>query len=231
MSKPRTRRSPSPSAVVDAPTVPRKAPYIWVTWLVRLLSGENHCSWAAWFKAHYTFQKVPSNFDSAAWSAAHNDLLQQRVATLTADGWRCYVENQNKFTIEGEVATLAGKIDILAVRGDAGLIVDCKTGQRKDADYQQMLVYLMVAPLGLAHAKGLTLSGEVQYRDGVVPVRTEELTAAVRDRIVGAIRMAGEATAPARVPSWGECRFCDVSSADCPERLERTQTSSAGGMF
>ena len=28
-------------------------PYIWVTWLPRLLSGEGSCEWAAWFKAQH----------------------------------------------------------------------------------------------------------------------------------------------------------------------------------
>ena len=31
----------------------RKFPYIWTTWLPRLLTGENSCEWAAWFKAHH----------------------------------------------------------------------------------------------------------------------------------------------------------------------------------
>ena len=31
----------------------REHPYIWATWLPRLLIGENSCEWAVWFKAHY----------------------------------------------------------------------------------------------------------------------------------------------------------------------------------
>ena len=27
----------------------RDEPYIWVTWLTRLLVGENSCEWAVWF--------------------------------------------------------------------------------------------------------------------------------------------------------------------------------------
>ena len=26
-------------------------PYIWVTWLTKLLSDENSCEWAAWFRS------------------------------------------------------------------------------------------------------------------------------------------------------------------------------------
>ena len=229
MAKKRTAAQKAPA--VDSPTVPRQSAYIWVSWLTKLLSGEDQCWWAAWFKAHYKFQKVKRDFDSAAWSAAHNDMLQKRVGALTADGAMCYLEDQNSFASEGEIATVAGKLDILAVRPPMGTIIDCKTGKRKDADYQQVLVYLMMAPLGLAHAKPLTLTGEVQYGDGVVAVRQEDLTPAVKERIVSAIRKVGGSEAPARVPSWGECRFCDISKADCPERLEKTERASARGMF
>ena len=31
--------------------VPREFPYIWTTWLPRLLTDENSCEWAVWFKA------------------------------------------------------------------------------------------------------------------------------------------------------------------------------------
>ena len=28
-------------------------PYIWATTLAKLLTGENSCEWAGWFKAHH----------------------------------------------------------------------------------------------------------------------------------------------------------------------------------
>ena len=31
----------------------KDGPYIWVTWLTRLLVGENSCEWAAWFRAQH----------------------------------------------------------------------------------------------------------------------------------------------------------------------------------
>ena len=31
----------------------RDFPYIWATLLPRLLTGENACEWAGWFKAHH----------------------------------------------------------------------------------------------------------------------------------------------------------------------------------
>ena len=54
---------PSPEANV---AVPREAPYISATWLPRLLTGENSCEWAVWFKAHYHgWTRTPTEFDHA----------------------------------------------------------------------------------------------------------------------------------------------------------------------
>ena len=34
-------------------------PYVWVTWLPRLLSGENTCEWANWFKTQHGHRRFP----------------------------------------------------------------------------------------------------------------------------------------------------------------------------
>ena len=31
----------------------REHPYIWATWLPRLLAGESNCEWVIWFTPHY----------------------------------------------------------------------------------------------------------------------------------------------------------------------------------
>lgn len=37
----------------------RNSPYVWVTWLTKILAGEQSCEWASWFKAHYQdFEKL-----------------------------------------------------------------------------------------------------------------------------------------------------------------------------
>ena len=45
----------------------REHPFIWATWLPRLLTGENSCAWATWFKTHFhNWTRQPSNFDLAS---------------------------------------------------------------------------------------------------------------------------------------------------------------------
>ncbi len=43
-------------------------PYVWVTWLLKLLAGESSCEWASWFKAQHegwSWSRMPSDFDQA----------------------------------------------------------------------------------------------------------------------------------------------------------------------
>ena len=44
----------------------RAFPYIWTTWLTKLLTGETSCEWAACFRApHQGYAKQPSDFNLA----------------------------------------------------------------------------------------------------------------------------------------------------------------------
>ena len=38
----------------------RDHPYIWTTWLPKLLTGESLCEWSVWFKAHYKAWSKPA---------------------------------------------------------------------------------------------------------------------------------------------------------------------------
>ena len=40
------------------------------------------------------------------------------------------------------------------------------------------------------------------------------------ERLVSLIRRLAAETRPRRVPSTGECTFCDITRADCPEQVE-----------
>ena len=54
----------------------RGNPYIWVSWLTKLLSGESQCVWSAWFRANHTYTKAPSDFDAGAWQIDHAAMLR-----------------------------------------------------------------------------------------------------------------------------------------------------------
>ena len=73
-------------------------PYIWVTWLPRLLSGESSCEWAAWFKAQHegsSWARVPADFDQAGWLMDHTALLNEQREVWEKQGCSVLTEAQN----------------------------------------------------------------------------------------------------------------------------------------
>lgn len=212
---------------------PRAMPYIWVTWLTGFLAGDQHCAWATWFKAHHSkYDKLPSSADLTRWKAQHNAMVEQTVEDLRAEGQTVFVENQNKFNLRGEVATLGGKPDAVALQGsDQATVIDCKTGQRRDSDYWQVLIYMLALPLTHLAVEGRTLRGEVRYRDGHSPllIPPTALNDESQQSIVAAIKRAAADEEPPRVPSPSECERCDIGN--CPDRVGQKPDTSANGLF
>ena len=204
--------------------VPREAPYIWATWLPRLLAGEHSCEWAVWFKAHYQdWTKVPSDFNQAPWMLNHTTLLNKRRTNWEVGGYSVEVEGQNSFQLRGKAATLAGRPDLIARREDgdeAVIIIDAKTSHESASHVVQVMIYLYAVSRALERYQNLKLRGQVPYRDHKTRIPAE----AVGDQFVqnlGALIRSLSAERPAtRVPSAQECRFCDITAADCPDRMD-----------
>ena len=197
--------------------------------LATTLSGENSCEWAIWFKAHpQSWERVPSDFDQAKWMLDHTALLNERIANWTVGGHDVDIEVQNRFELHSRTATLAGRPDIIARREDEAVIVDAKTGQESASHTVQVMIYLYAIPKALERFRNAKLSGQVTYRDHTVRIPPD----AVDERFVqnlGALIRRLSADEPARrVPSRQECRFCEISAADCPVRIEETSQPEAG---
>ena len=190
------------------PAIRRDFPYIWATWLPRLLTGENSCEWGIWFKAHYQdWDRQPSDFNQAQWMLSHTALLNERRANWTVGGYEVEVEGQNSFQLCGRSATLSGKPDLIAYREDDVVIVDAKTGQESPSHAVQVMIYLYAIPKALERFRNAKLSCQVTYRDHTVRIPPD----AVDERLVqnlGALIRRLSADEPARrVPSRQECRF------------------------
>ena len=61
-------------------------------------------------------------------------------------GFSTFVEDQNSFRLRGDVATLAGKPDLIAVNGTRAVISDAKTGQPKPSHQAQVMLYMYAVP-------------------------------------------------------------------------------------
>ena len=185
------------------------------------MAGERQCQWASWFRSHYQWDKLPSSLDLAKWTAEHAELLRARRAKLEAQGFAVYTEEQNSFKLTGKTGIeVSGKPDIVAIRSPDAYVEDCKTGTPRHSDHFQVLVYMLSLPHVDGPCKGLKVNGRIVYGNTVVDVPSSKIDTHLRELFRKIVSTIGGQEPARKVPSWGECRFCDISRADCPERIE-----------
>ena len=65
------------------------------------------------------------------------------------------------------------------------------------------------------------LEGAVVYRDGHrVDIPAESVDDAFEARLTDFMQKMTAPVPPRRVPSGPECRFCELTKGDCPERMD-----------
>ena len=217
----------------------RREPYLWPTWITKILAGEQSCEWAAWFKAHFQdYQKAPRDGDLVGWTARHTELLQKRAAELRKDGYEVFVEDQNKFTLKGKSCTIGGKPDIVAIKDEIDangrvvediVVVDAKGGKARDSDHFQVLIYMMILPLTHPRCLGKAVRGEIQYMSERIDIDT--LPNRQREMIIATIERIASSTPAVLAPSFRECRFCDLTKADCKRRVEHDTPTTKTALF
>lgn len=202
------------------PVLKSGQPYIWVTWLAKLLGG-HQCLWSAWFKAHYKYAKHEEQGELLAeWNREHTRLMRSRRQELEEAGYLVTSEEENEFKVVGRAATVAGKPDLIARRDKQVLVVDGKTGRQRDSDIWQVLIYLWALPISRPDIVG-DLEGEVHYKQGDerLSLPMEALTPDRVDDLVTMVKTIAAAEPPAKAPSRYECQVCNITAADCPERF------------
>ena len=201
----------------------REHPYIWTTWLSRLLAGQNSCQWASWFKAHHrNWVRPPSEFDQAEWMLNHTAALNQQKEEWLQRGHEVRVEGQNSFQLRGQTATLAGKPDLVVVRNDHTLIIDVKTGQEQPWHKVQVMTYVYALPKALPEFRDARISGEIVYPTHIARVPRGAPPGQFIENLGSTIRRIAAENPPTRVPSAQECRFCDITAEDCPQRIDQS---------
>lgn len=201
--------------------------FIWVTWLTGLISGDKQCEYASWLKAHYQYDKKPSTFDLTKWNIKHNQLVHKSRDKLEEEGYAVTIEDQNSFKITlPEGITVSGKADIIGLLGPysgikcLGVVKDCKTGYPKNSDTVQILLYMIFLPQSIKKYEGISFDGCVVYKDSEVPVPWGDVDKDLKEVVWDLIKRIGSDKPCRKVPSYGECRWCDISKEDCPERIE-----------
>ena len=147
-------------------------------------------------------------------------LLNERKANWEACGYDVGVEGQNSFRPRGKAATLAGKPDLIPRRDDEAVIVAAKTGQESPSHAVQVMIYLYAIPKVVDQYRNRKLSGQVTYPDRTIRIPAEVVEDQFVRNLVALIRRRADDNPATRVPSARECRFCDITAADCPVRVD-----------
>ena len=206
---------------IEMAQVRANGPYIWVTWLTKLLVGENSCEWAAWFRSQHeswSWDKVPSTFDQAAWQMEHTAKLNECRHYWEEQGHTVLTEGQNSFVLRGKSAALGGKPDLVAWRDNSGTVIDIKTGQPSPSHSVQVMIYMYAIPRALHQYRGISFNGKVVYSDHEVDIPASAVGDSFVENLSQLVLRLASNTPARRVPSHMECGFCNITSADCPDR-------------
>ena len=203
----------------------RDGVYVWVTWLSRLLVGDASCEWASWFRSHYTgYEKVSRSFDYAKWKINHTSMLTEVRKRILAEGNRVTSERQNSFRLRGSSgAIISGQPDLIAIGADEqATVFDIKTGAERDSDVAQVMIYMYALPLiPGSPLSGHSPQGRLIYRDGKEKaIPASAIDDDFKQGLFTLLRRVVSDAPPIRVPSAGECGWCDLTPRDCPERIE-----------
>jgi len=212
----------------------RKQPFVWPSWISKLIAGEDHCFWKVWFKSHFTkFDKMPSDFNTASWVIKHTAMIRQRTEALERLGYRVMIEDQNSFSWDYKGAQVNGKPDIVAFgqeenfKGEMeneSVIEDIKSGKCKTSDQVQVWLYQIILPKAMPEYESVRFKGTVVYKPGVKDVPIPETIvddASLKTEVINTIdKVIGPEMDARCTPSRGECRFWDITSADCAQRIK-----------
>ena len=78
-------------------------PYIYPTWLPKLLAGLDRCEWKIWFQVHHdsrSWDKLPSDFDLTRYNLEHTELVCLCTEEYEQRGFTVSVERQNGFRLK-----------------------------------------------------------------------------------------------------------------------------------
>ncbi len=200
----------------ETTAVPRKQPYLWVTWLANVMSGNVNCHWQYWFQAHHLLkERQPSSFDSVAWQVGHTRLLTEVKQELFDAGLRPRTEVGVSFTVPSLGVKVSGKIDCV-VEDESGLMLfDCKTGRPRDSHQVQLMAY-MYGFSTYAQYNARRVRGTLVYRDQRIEI--PHLPEDFESDLTFFAALLSRDDPLAKDPGH-DCEFCRITAFDCPDRL------------
>ena len=90
------------------------------------------------------------------------------------------------------------------------------------------MVYMYALPRALDQYKDARIAGEIHYPNHIKRVPRGGLDQGFIHRLITLIHRVAAPDPPPPVPNPPECGFCDITIADCPDRVENGAPPSAG---
>ena len=210
----------------------RDTPYTWSTTVAKLLGRSAFCRWSTWLRTHFTHARLPATVSLATWQLQHGAMQHAEAHRLKGNGYQVAVGPQNRWQMRNATgATLAGAPDLVA-RNDDGdvLIVNVYPHEPKSADTLDTLI--SVYALARQHPDQPPPRAALLYPGGRQEIDADTFTRelpALKQSLHGLMQIILDPdTPPERTPAWSECRYCDVSPSDCPERITEDPQATAG---
>ena len=121
--------------------------------------------------------------------------------------------------MKGSTAKLGGKPDLISLAAEGGTIHDVKTGKPNPSHQVQVLIYMYAVPRAFQQYKGMQFDGRLIYPDHEEAIPYSAVDDGFIQNLAQLINRVTSAIPARKVPSPMECQFCEITSADCPDRL------------
>ena len=206
------------------PQLREGGPYIWPTWLPKLLAGLDRCEWKVWFQVQHdgrTWQKLDSDFNLTRYNIEHTELLRLCTEEYEQRGFTVTVKRQNDFRLNRDWVTISDRPDLVASRDEETIIVDVKAAKPNLSHEIQVMLYMAWLPLVDRRYQDSRLQGQVYYaKDQGIDIPASAVDQRFREIVKELISRPASTTPTRKAPSAGECRFCPISAQYCPDRRE-----------
>jgi len=203
-------------------TEARDGLFVWITWLSKVMAGEQSCLWASWFKTHFkNYEKAPSDFNLVQWTMQHTRLVYELHAERKQADREVFLEGANEIRYEVKPnVILVGKPDVIAITAAGPVIFDVKTGKERMSDQVQVMLYMYLLPLSSPRYLNSKPSGCVVYSHRRLQIPSTSVDNSFVRNFEHFIDILTSDSPAVRVPRKNECRFCEITRSDCGDRLD-----------
>ena len=194
----------------------RKSPYIWATWLAKVMTGEITCQLQSWFQTQNQLtEKQPSDFDLMGWKINHTKMLTELKEKLIGEKYKPIIEQGIRYKFPNSNIIISGKPDCITEKENEVTIYDCKTGNKKSSDQVQVMIYMYLLSKNESHKK--QSRGIVMYKDKKIEI--PKLPEDFEENFNFFVGILSSPKPPTKNPG-ADCRFCSITKNDCPKRVD-----------